>query len=337
MTRSATTVLSRSVRIREFGGPEVLRIEEVAIPAPGPAQVRLRIRAIGLNRTEATFRAGRSAVLPSLPSQIGFEAVGEIEALGPDVDGFAPGEPVGLIPAYSAGEYGLYGEVALAPARSLVRLPADTAWETAAATWVAFATAWGGMIDLAGLSSGQVVLIPAASSSVGLAAIQVARRVGAVPVALTRTGTKAAALRDAGAELVIASQEQNVVAEVQRLTGGKGAELIFDPVAGPGFGALVEATASGGTLIVYGALGGAVANVPVMPLLGRGLTLRGFGLTTMTRSDKNLAALKHFVEDGLAAGALRPTIAKTFRFDEIVEAHRYLEAGEQIGKIVVTV
>lgn len=127
------------------------------------------------------------------------------------------------------------------------------------------------------------------------------------------------------------------MAEAMRLTGGQGADAVFDAVAGPGFAQLVDATAASGTLIVYGGLGGATASFPVMPMLGRRLTIRGFGLSSITRDDANLAALRAFVTDGLATGALRPTIAKVFPFEEIVAAHRYLEAGEQVGKIVVTI
>jgi NADPH:quinone reductase-like Zn-dependent oxidoreductase len=327
----------RSVRIHEFGGPDVLTIEEVATPVPGSGEVRLRVRAIGLNRTEVTFRTGRSAVTPRLPTQIGFEAAGEIDALGPDVAGFALGDRVAVVPAFGAGEFGFYGEQSLAPARSLVRVPEGVGWEDAAATWVAFATAWAGLIHLAGLTERRTVLVTAASSSVGLAAIQTARRVGAVPIALSRTLAKADALRAAGAAGVIATGEQDVTAEAMRLTDGKGADAVFDAVAGPDLGQLIAATAPAATLVVYGGLGGATASFPVMPLLARGLTIRGLGLSSITRDDAKLAALKDFVIGGLAAGSLRPTIARVFPFAEIAEAHRYLEAGAQVGKIVVTI
>ncbi len=328
--------MSRSVRIHDFGGPEVLKIEDVTVPAPGPGQVRLRIRAIGLNRTEVTFRTGRSPAKPTLPSQMGFEASGEIEALGPDVTGYALGDRVALIPAYGVPDYGLYGELSLAPARSLVKIPEGVSWETAAATWTPFATAWAGLIDLAGLSAGQVALITAASSSVGLAAIQTARALGAIPVALTRTSAKADALREAGAALVVATAEEDLVEAVRRFTGGRGAEVVFDSVAGPDFAKLLSAAAVGGTLVVYGSLAGDITAVPVGPMLSGRLTIRGFGLPSTTRVDAKLEALKRFVSEGLASGALRPTIDKTFPFAEIVEAHRYLEVGGQVGKIVVT-
>ena len=124
----------RSVRIHEFGGPEVLRIEEVEVEEPGQGEVRMRIRGIGINRTEITLRSGRSPAKPPLPTKIGFEAAGEIEAIGAGVKGFAIGDRVALVPAYAASRYGLYGESSLAPARSLIKIPDAVNFEQAAAT-----------------------------------------------------------------------------------------------------------------------------------------------------------------------------------------------------------
>jgi NADPH:quinone reductase-like Zn-dependent oxidoreductase len=171
-------LMTRSVRIHDFGGPEVLRIEDVETEQPGGAEVRLRIRAIGINRTEITLRSGRSPARPSLPTKIGWEAAGEIDALGADVKGFASGDRVALVPAYAPSRYGLYGERSLAPARSLVKIPDGVSFEQAAATWASFGTAWAGLVAVGKLAAGQTVLVPAASSSVGLAAIQIANRIG---------------------------------------------------------------------------------------------------------------------------------------------------------------
>lgn len=329
--------MTRSVRIHEFGGPDVLRIEDVTIANPGAGEVRLRIHAIGLNRTELTLRAGRSPLKPALPSGIGFEAAGVIDALGPDVNGFAVGDRVALVPAYGAAQYPLYGEMSIAPARSLVKIADRLDFVEAAAIWSAFGTAWCGLVALGRLQEGQVVLIPAASSSVGLAAIQIANRIGARPLALTRSHAKAEALLRHGAAAVVATGEQDVVSEVKRLTGGKGAELVFDPVGGPGFAELARATANGGTLVLYGALATDPTVIPPYDILARDLKIRGLALTSRTRDDVQLAALKRFVSEGLADGTLRPTIDRTFAFDEIAAAHRFIEAGEQVGKIVVTV
>jgi NADPH:quinone reductase-like Zn-dependent oxidoreductase len=328
--------MTRSVRIHEFGGADVLKIEDVAIGEPGAGEVRLRIHAIGVNRTEVTLRSGRSPAKPILPSTIGFEAAGVIEALGPDVVGFAVGDRVALVPAYGAAQYPLYGEVSLAPARSLVAIPGHVSFSEAAATWVAYGTAWGGLVALGKLSAGQTALISAASSSVGLAAIQIANRLHARPIALTRTSAKANALLGHGAADVVATAEQDVVAEIKRLTGGRGADLVFDPVGGSAFPQLVRATANGGTLIIYGALATDPMVVPPFDVFARDLTIRGLALPSLMRDDKRLAALKRFVRKGLADGTLRPTISRIFPFDRIADAHRFIEAGEQIGKIVVT-
>ena len=328
--------MSRSVRIRGFGDAAVLRIEDVEVGQPSFGEVRLRVHAIGLNRTEITLRSGRSPVKPQLPTGLGFEAAGVIEAVAPDVDGFSVGDRVALVPAYGAAQYALYGEVALAPARSLVAVPDEVSFEEAAATWAAFGTAWGGLVGIGALKAGQTVLIAAASSSVGLAAIQIANQLGAHPVALTRTSAKADDLRRLGASAVIATTEQDIVAEARTLTSGRGAELVFDPVGGPEFATLAKATASGGSLILYGALDPRPTIVPPFEIFARDLTVRGLALTALTRDDAKLAALKQFVSLGLADGTFRPTISRTFTFDQIADAHRFMEAGEQVGKIVVT-
>jgi NADPH:quinone reductase-like Zn-dependent oxidoreductase len=328
--------VTRSVRIHQFGDADVLKIEDIEIGVPGPGEVRLRIHAIGVNRTEITLRTGRSPVKPALPSVIGFEAAGVVVALGPDVANVAVGDRVALAPAYGASQFGLYGEESLAPARSLVPIPAGVSFVEAAATWAAFGTAWGGLVSVGALEAGQSVVIPAASSSVGLAAIQIANRLGARPIALTRSRAKSAVLLSLGAAEVIATSEQDVVAEVKRLTGGKGAELVFDPVGGPPFANLAMATASGGTLILYGALDPRPTEVPPFEIFARNLTIRGLALTAITRDDEKLAALKAFVTAGLTDNTLRPVIARTFAFDQIADAHRFIEAGEQVGKIVVT-
>jgi NADPH:quinone reductase-like Zn-dependent oxidoreductase len=329
--------MARSIRIHEFGGPEVLKMEEVAFGEPGAGEVRLRIHAIGINRTEVTLRSGRSPAKPALPASIGFEAAGVIEALDEKVVGFKIGDRVALVPAYGAAQYALYGEVAFAPARSLVAIPDAISFADAAATWAAFGTAWAGLVALAALKSSQTVAIGAASSSVGLAAVQIARRLGANPIALTRTSHKSPSLLEHGAAAVIATGESDAAAELRRLTRGKGADLVFDPVGGATFAKLVQGTANGGTVILYGAMSPEPTAIPPLDILARDVTIRGLALTSVTKNDAQLAALKEFVSVGVADRTLRPTIARTFPLERIVDAHRFVESGEQIGKIVITV
>ena len=230
--------MSRIIRFHRTGGPEVLQLDELDIGAPKAGEIRLRVRALGLNRAEAMFRSGAYLETPSLPAKLGYEAAGEIEAIGEGVSGFAVGDAVSTIPAFSMNEYGVYGDTAIVPAHAVVKHPANLSWSEAAAIWMQYLTAYGALIECGGLAKGDAVIITAASSSVGLAAIQIVNSLGGTPIATTRTSAKRDALLQAGAKHVIATEEQDLAAEVMRLTDGKGARIAFDPVCGPGVEAL---------------------------------------------------------------------------------------------------
>ena len=329
--------MARVVRFHETGGPEVLRIEQLEVPPPGKGEVRIRVHALGLNRAEAMFRSGQYLYTPRLPSRLGYEAAGTVEAIGAGVTGVKLGEAVSTVPAFSLNDYGVYGDVATVPAAAVAKHPASLSWVEAAAVWMQYATAYGALIDIAALEAGDTLLIPAASSSVGIAAIQIASMVGATPVALTRGGRKREALLDVGAAEVIATEEQDLVAEVRRITDGKGARVVFDPVGAPTVTKLTAAMAQRGILFQYGMLSTEPTPLPLADVLGKSLTIRGYVLFEITNDPKRLERAKQFTIDGLAAGKLKPVIARTFPLDQIVAAHRYLESNQQIGKIVVTV
>jgi NADPH:quinone reductase-like Zn-dependent oxidoreductase len=329
--------MARVVRFHETGGPEVLRIEELEVSPPGQGEVQIRIHALGLNRAESMFRRGQYLEDPKLPARLGYEAAGTVAAVGPGVSGFSVGDAVSTIPSFSLNAYGLYGDLANAPAHAVVHHPASLSWVEAAAVWMQYLTAYGALIDIAGLAKGDAVVIPAASSSVGLAAIQIANKVGATPIALTRGSSKRQALVDAGAAHVIATDEQDLVKEILGRTGGKGARVVFDPVGGPTFAKLARATARLGILFLYGALSPEPTPLPLFDVLGKWITIRGYVLMEITGAPARLERGVRFVNEGLAEGSLRPIIARTFPLDQIVEAHRYLESNQQIGKVVVTV
>jgi NADPH2:quinone reductase len=337
-TRSKEIVMARIVRFHETGGPEVMRIEQAPQREPGEGEVRIAVKAIGLNRAEAMYRAGQYLEAPTLPSMLGYEAAGLIEAVGPGVSGFHVGQAVSTIPAFSMNQYGMYGDQVIAPARAVSANPDGLGFEAASASWMQYMTAWGALVDIAGVGAGDVVLIPAATSSVGLAAIQICRAAGARPIALSRSSAKRAALQAAAPDVeMVFTEEEDLVEAVKRLTGGKGARLAFDPVGGPTLGKLADAMSSGGIIIVYGALSTEPTPYPLFAALGKGLTIRGYTLFEISADETRFAAGRAYVLDGLASGALSPVIAKTFRFEDIVESHRYMESNEQVGKIVVTV
>ncbi|MCC7463552.1 MAG: zinc-dependent alcohol dehydrogenase family protein [Gammaproteobacteria bacterium] len=330
---------TRMVRLHELGGPEVLRIESLDVPAPGAGEVLVRMEAIGLNRAEAAFRQGHYFEPPQLPARIGYEGAGRVAALGPDVPGFAHGDAVCIVPGFSMNRYGVYAEQAIVPASALLPRPPGMSATDGAAIWMPLLTAYGALVDITGLRSGDAVLITAASSSVGLAAIEIANAVGATPIAVTRGTSKLPALRQAGAAHVISSDTQDIATETARITGGRGARLAFDPIGGPIVAVLASALGVGGSLIVYGNLSGQARNTvfPFATSALKGITMRAYLVLEIINDIGRYTRARQFVLAGLEAGRFRPHIDRTFPFDAIVSAHRYLESNAQVGKIVVTV
>ncbi|MGE7473439.1 zinc-dependent alcohol dehydrogenase family protein [Bosea sp. NPDC003192] len=328
--------MARTIRFHRQGGPEVLTIEDVDIPPPGPGEVSIRTRALGLNRAEALFRSGTYIEQARFPSGIGLEAAGLIESVGAGVDGLSPGDAVSLVPPRSMLSWPVHGEFVTVPAELAIKHPPTLNWKAAAASWMQYLTAYGALIDIARLGKGEHVAITAASSSVGLAAIQIANRVGAIPIAVTRTSRKVQALRETGAAHVVASAEEDIEARLREIAGEDGVRVVFDAVGGPAFLPLTAAMSRGGILIEYGGLSPEATPFPLFNVLSKSLTLRGYLVHEITGDPARLAAAKAFVLDGLSDGSLKPIIARTFAFEQIMEAHRYLESNEQFGKIVVT-
>jgi NADPH:quinone reductase-like Zn-dependent oxidoreductase len=329
--------MARVVRFHRLGGPEVLSIEEVEVPVPGPGEVRIRVKALGLNRAEAMLRAGKYIETATFPSGLGFEAAGIVDQIGEGVADLEVGDAVSVVPPLSQLRWPAYGEFATFPAAHVVKHPAALDFEAAAAVWMQYVTAYGALIDIAKLQPKDFVVVTAASSSVGLAAIQIARMVGATPIAVTRTSEKKPALLEAGAAHVIASAEEDLQARLEAIAGANGVRVVFDPIGGPAFVPLTAAMARGGILIEYGALSPEPTPFPLFAVLGKTLTLRGYLVHEITGDPIRLQAAKTFILGGLQSGALKPVIAKVFPFEEIVAAHRYLESNQQFGKIVVTI
>lgn len=328
--------MARIIRFHQTGGPEVLKIEQIDVPPPGNEEVQIAVKAIGLNRAESMFRQGQYIEEPKLPARLGYEAAGTVVAVGSGVSGISVGDAVSVVPSFSMNDYGMYADTVNAPAHAVVRHAPSLSWEQAAAVWMQYVTAYGALIDIAGLSRGDALVIPAASSSVGLAAVQIANRVGAVPIALTRGSAKRQVLLDAGAAHVIASDEQDLVKEIHDITGGKGARVVFDPVGGPTLAKLTQATAARGMIFLYGALSTDATPLPLFDVLGKSITIRGYVMMEITLDPQRLKQATSFINGGLADGSLKPVIAKTFPLEQIADAHRYLESNQQIGKVVVT-
>ncbi|MEU1473395.1 zinc-dependent alcohol dehydrogenase family protein [Streptomyces sp. NPDC005761] len=332
---SSTPLTTKAVLFHTTGDPDVLTVEEVPLPPPGPGEVLVRVEALGLNRAEALFRAGTYFYRATLPaSRNGYEAAGVVEAVGAGVDEPAPGDHVMVATAEDLSGHGLYAERVVVPAGQVLPRPAGVDSVSAAAAWLTYSTAYGALLEKGGLRAGDHVVITGASSGVGTAALQVARRIGAIPIATTRTAAKKRQLLDAGAAHVVTTDSEDVVKEVGRITGGKGAEVIFDAIGGPGLAALGGAAAHDGTLIVYGWLDGRPTVLP----MNWPLTVIGYNNLDLTNDPAVRRRAAHFIGSGLRSGALAPVVGATFDgLERMPDAHRLMESNTHTGKIVVTV
>ena len=325
------------VRFHELGGPEVLQLDELPLPEPGPGEARLRVKAIGLNRAEIVFRLGKYFFQPILPSKLGYEASGIVDAVGEGVDTGWVGKTVSTVPSFHADKYGVYGEVAIVPEIALAEYPERLSYEEGTSIWMQYMTAYGALISLGKITKGDYVLITAASSSVGLASIEMVKAEGAISIATTRTSVKKEQLLGLGADFVIATEEEDLVARVMEITGGKGARIVFDPVGGRGIEKLAAATAHGGIVFEYGMLAPEPTPFPLWAAMSRAVWVRGYVLFEVVEDAERFAAAKKYIFERLDSGAFKPKIAKVFPLSEIVEAHTYMQSNAQVGKIVVTV
>lgn len=339
--------MARIVRFNETGGPEVLKIYDEPLKEPEAGEVRLKIEAMGLNRAEIMFRDGKYAADPVFPSRIGIEGAGTIDAIGAGVSGFKTGDKVAAIPflssdkwgnwtAESVTRYGVYGDSAVVPAYSVAHNPDNISMIEAAAIWCQYLTAWGGLMSYAKLASDDIALITAASSSAALGGLQIAKLTGATVIAVTRTAGKKQFLLDAGADHVVVTDDENLTERVMDITDGRGFSVAYDPVGGEFMADLVAAAQSCATIVNYGNLRTEPVNVPILPMLLKRLDIKFHSLFDTMRLPEERERGIRFVLDNVASGALKVIVDKTFPLDQIVDAHRYMEANAQMGKIVVT-
>lgn len=325
--------MARTVVFDEPGTPDVLRIVDDPVADPGPGAVRISVAAFGVNQLDALIRSGASPRPIRLPhARLGREATGTVDAVGPEVSTVSVGDRVLIAAVPDSDVNGTYTAQIVVPAERVVRRPDGLDDVGAAALWVSYSTAYGALVEKAGMRPGDHVLITAASSGVGFAAIQIANQIGAVPLATTRTEAKQDALLAAGSSAVAVTDNDDVVAFAQRHTGGRGADIILDTILGPGLAHLAGAARPGGTLVTAGWLDPRPASFPS----GGPLTIHRYMSFEHTLDPVVTRRMAAFFDAGLRRGVLRPTVDQVFGFDEIIDAHKYLEQGTHVGKIVVT-
>ena len=323
----------RAAIITRPGGPEVLEIHDVEKPEPSGEQVRVRVRASGINRADLLQRAGGYPAPPGSPANIpGLEFAGEVDTIGPLVTAWKPGQRVmGLAGGGAQAEYILSHE------GLLVEIPQNLDFVQAAGVPEVFMTAHDALFTQAGLQLGERVLIHAVGSGVGTAAIQLAHAAGATTYGTSRTPDKLRYARELGMDAGLS--DQNFASEVSSLTNGEGVHVVIDFLGATYMEQNLQALAMWGRLVFLATMGGISAQVNLGMLMGKRISMRGVTMRTRTLEEK-LTVTRRFttsVVPLLASGKVRPIIDRVFQLDEIAEAHRMMGENKNFGKLVVRV
>ncbi len=323
----------RAVVITRPGGPEVLEVQDVETPEPIGDQVRVRVRASGINRADLLQRAGGYAAPPGSPADIpGLEFAGEVDAVGPLVRTWKPGQRVmGLAGGGAQAEHIVVHE------GMLVEIPQNLDFVQAAGIPEVFMTAHDALFTQAGLQMGERVLIHAAGSGVGTAAIQLAHATGAIVFGTSRTAEKLERAKPLG--LDVALSDQNFAAEVNRLTDGNGVHVVLDFIGAAYMAQNLEALGMWGRMVFLATMGGVQANVNLGLVMGKRISIRGVSLRTRTLEEK-LAVTRRFathVLPLLASGKVRPVIEQVYPMQEIAAAHTVMGENRNFGKLIIRV
>jgi putative PIG3 family NAD(P)H quinone oxidoreductase len=323
----------RAVVVAEGGRPDDMRVEEVEEPVAGPGEVLLDVAATAVNRADLLQRRGRYPPPPGESHILGLEAAGVIRALGPGTAGWKPGDRV---MALLAG--GGYAERVALPAGQLMPVPDAMNLADAAAIPEAFLTAWLSLGELTRLRAGEALLVHAAASGVGLAALQIARELGARVFGTTRTAAKAGAIRDLGAEAIVAPDGRFADA-LRAATGGHGADVVLDLVGAALWPETVRSLAVGARVSVVGLVGGSRVELDLAAMMNLQARLSVTSLRRRSREQKAslVAGFHAWASPLLASGRLVPVIHAVMPLDRVAAAHRLLEDDATAGKVVLRV
>ena len=322
----------RAVVAEGGGGPEVLKVVTRPVPQPGPGEILVKIAAAGINRPDVIQRQGAYPPPPGAPDTLGLEIAGEVVAAGPGADRYAPGS---LVMGLVAG--GGYADYAVVHESNALPVPEGLSMPEAGGIPETYFTVWSNVFDRGRLQPGETFLVHGGTSGIGTTAIQLAKAFGAKVVTTAGTAAKCEACRRLGADHAINYREADFVAEVKRATGGRGADVILDMVGGSYIPRNHEAAAQDGRIVQIAFLEGSRVELDFRRLMLKRLTHTGSTLRPRSVAEKAAIAqaLEAKVLPLLAEGRCRPAMDSTFPLDEVVEAHRRMDGGEHIGKIVL--
>ena len=322
----------KAALVKRYGPPESIVIEEIATPEPGPGEVRLRLHACGVNFPDVLMVAGKYQFKPEMPFSPGAEMAGVVDAVGEDVSAFKPGDRV----ACFTGHGGM-AEYIVAPAASVVPIPDQLDYKTAAAFTLTYGTSYHALKQRAGLQPGETLVVLGAAGGVGLAAVELGELLGARVVAAASNAEKLELARAHGAAETINYTEERLKDSIKTLTEGKGADVIYDPVGGELFDDCLRSLGWNGRLLVIGFASGTIPSAPAnLPLL-KGASIVGvFWGAFAQREPEAHAENMRELSGWLLQGRLRPHIGHEFPLDEAAGAMDVLAARKAMGKVVIT-
>ncbi len=327
-----------AIMMHETGGTDVLKYETVDLPNPKEDELLIRVDAVGLGFGEVLYRMGIYVQQTVLPTSLGNYAVGVVEQAGPGVTGWKAGDRVTVLPTFEMNTYSVYGKHAIVPASSAAPYFEQWTPEENAGIWMQAITAYGALIHYAKIQSDDFVLLTPASGGVGQAAIATAKRAGATVITTTRTQEKAQMLKDLGADHVVVTDEEDISDRIREITNGQGVRIAFNALTGDLTTKLAgDVVSKGGTIIMYGGIGGQETVLPYPQLITRGITIQGYTLYELTYHAENLPGLIDYVKEGVADGTYKPNVDKVFPFEKIAEAHDYMTAGSTKGAVILQV
>ena len=323
----------RAVVCRELRGPDALELADLPTPEPGAHCVRIQVRAAGVNFADSLMLAGRYQEKPPLPFTPGLELAGVVDAVGPGVQDLSSGQRVLAVVGHGA-----FAEQAVARAADVVALPEGLDEVTAAGFAIAYGTAHGALRWRAGLREGETLLVHGAGSGVGLTAVECGKAIGASVIATARGQEKLAVARDHGADHVVDSEYPDLKGRIRELSGGRGVDVVYDPVGGAVFDASLRAIAWEGRIVTIGFASGQVPQVPANLLLVKNASVIGFYWGSYRTHDPQR------LRDGFTelfgwhrAGKIRPLVSQTLPLARAADAIRLLAERRAVGKIVVTI
>lgn len=323
----------KAMIVEQLGPPEIMQMQTLPDPEPGPGEVHLRIRAVGLNFPDILMIAGKYQHKPPLPFAPGMEAAGEVLAVGDGVTRFRAGDRVIV-----GSKGGLYAEQTVVPEQAVLPLPGKWSFEEGAAFKSAYMTAYVSLVERGRLQAGETVLIHGAAGGVGLAAVELAHALGANVIATVGSDAKRDAVLAKGANHAIDHRTENFRDRVMEITGGRGAEVIYDPVGGDFLFQSLRAIAWGGRLLVIGFAGGTIPTVPANYALLKSCKVIGVRAGEYVRMDPAAGdRIFAHMSDLAGEGRLNPSVFKTFPLEEAVAALAVVSARQVIGKVVLTV